>query len=1014
MTRSASDTFDSVDRVSTLRAGSPSMIGRLPMNVLVAGLLRLMAAQFNLRPSLRRYLRCRDGWINFAVGFQTDTGSVTQSIRFRDGRVRVAATIPGDVDVVLRFANDATLREMLASTPNESLTLILRNRMIVDGNLAFLQAFNFFVSLLLGKRHQRMLDRAREQEAESRRRQYGSSNSDLVEELAERRRYRLTAAHRDAGVQWLPDPYLSTYSLEDFPRLGESLRAHFDVTPEICAERPRLLTEWYRRNGFETDTSGRPWNPEIRQARAFKYLMERRAPIIAENSLIAGTSTSKQPTGVIIYPDAQGVMIWGELLSVAKRGLNPYRISPQDLETLHDVFPYWAKRNFREWVRRDHGNPLCLAIDTRWAFYFVWKSVGISHTVPDFRRLLQRGTDGVRADIATQLAADGALDDARANALRAMRISLEGVDAYAANLSREARRLADDTSEPRRASELLRLAEICGRVPAQAPTTLDEAVNALWILWVALHMESTNTGLSLGRLDQLLQPYFAADMARLSTQAERDAYLRYAIELVGCFYMRGTDHLPLVPDLGNYLFGGSSSDQAITLGGVTPEGTDAVNDMTYICLKVTEMLCIRDPNVNARFHPHGNSDTYLKRLCEVNFITAATPSMHNDEAMFSALAPHGYPLEDVRDWSATGCVEPTLSGKHMGHTGAILMNLVAGLEMALNDGRHPGMGWDLGPRTGRVEHGDFATFDDFFAAYAAQQRFLIGQAVELNDMLARAHARYRPTPLLSAMTDGCIHNGRDVTAGGALYNTSGSSNIGLADVVDSLLAIKTLVFDERRVRFADLKRAIDSDFAADPELHALVQKGVAHFGSGDAGAIDMAQRVMRLVHDTYNGHTNPRGGKYTSGFWSMSQHVAYGTLSGALPSGRRAHKAFTPGLTPHPGASKSFLDNIRDVARLDPRTMDNNIAFNVKLTPCASDTREDVVNHMRAYVRTYFEQGGMQMQFNVVTADVLKDAMANPENYKNLLVRISGYNAYFVTLNRDMQIELIERAEYGV
>jgi pyruvate-formate lyase len=281
-------------------------------------------------------------------------------------------------------------------------------------------------------------------------------------------------------------------------------------------------------------------------------------------------------------------------------------------------------------------------------------------------------------------------------------------------------------------------------------------------------------------------------------------------------------------------------------------------------------------------------------------------------------------------------------------------------------------------------------------------------------MLARAHAKHRPTPLLSTVTDGCVRCARDVTAGGALYNTSGTSNIGLVDVVDSLMAVKTLVFDERRIGFADLKRAIDSDFADDPQLHALVQKKVPHFGSGDPRAIEMARRVMRLVHDTYNGHTNYRGGKYMAGFWSMSQHVAYGTLSGALPSGRRANKAFTPGLTPHAGASRSFLDNIRDVAALDARTMDNNIAFNVKLTPSASDTREEVVDHMFAYVKTYFEQGGMQIQFNVVTADVLKDAMANPENYKNLLVRISGYNAYFVTLNREMQIELIERAEFGV
>jgi formate C-acetyltransferase len=228
------------------------------------------------------------------------------------------------------------------------------------------------------------------------------------------------------------------------------------------------------------------------------------------------------------------------------------------------------------------------------------------------------------------------------------------------------------------------------------------------------------------------------------------------------------------------------------------------------------------------------------------------------------------------------------------------------------------------------------------------------------------------------------------------------------------MVIKKLVFDERKISFADLKHAIDSNFAHDPAIHALVQNKVPHFGSGNSEALSMANRVAHLVHECYAGNTNYRGGRYTSGFWSMSQHVAYGNLSGALPSGRLAGKAFTPGLTPHPSASQSFLDNIRDVAGLDPINMDNNIAFNVKIIPDAKDTREQLVETMHAYVKSFFNQGGMQMQFNVVTSETLKDAMANPENYRNLLVRISGYNAYFVTLNRNMQLELIERAEYGI
>lgn len=952
--------------------------------------------------------------MNFAVGFKTETESVEQAIIFDNGRVKVSRKIPNDADVIMRFINDATLKEMLRITPNEVLNLILKNKLILEGNLAYLQLFNFYVSLLMGKKHQKMLEKAHKEDMKSRKSEYAVNNPKLSEELNNRKKYRMRGEKVDKGVKHLDDPYLSQYSLDDFPRLKKFLSIHFDTKPVICAERPKLLTEWYRTHGFEKDPNGHPWVPVLRQAHAFKYLMESRRPIIRKNDLIAGTSSAEE-IGVLIYPDAQGAMIWGELGTVDKRILCPYDISEESAKILHhDVFPFWAKRNFREWLRSRYNFPLCQKIDERFVAYFVWKTVGISHTIPDFPSVLKKGISGIIKEIEERLRNSGDLDSEKQNSLQAMIISLEGVKAYAHNLSREASRLAKEESNPQRKTELDRIAEICAKVPENPAETLDEALNSMWIVWAALHMENTNTGLSLGRLDQWLQPYFEKDMKNLSADAERKEYIKRAIELVGCFYMRCTDHLPLVPDIGNYLFAGSSSDQVITLGGVTREGEDGINDMTYIFLKVTEMLSIRDPNINARFNIHKNSDAYLKRLCEVNLITAATPSMHNDDAVFESLKYHNYPIEDIRDWSATGCVEPTLSGKHMAHTGSILLNIVAPLEMALNNGRHPLMNWDLGPKTGSVDNGNFQTFDDFFDAYATQLRFLVDNAVELNNSLAEIHAEFRPTPLLSALMDGSIQKGLDVTRGGAHYNSSGSANIGLADVTDSLLVIKRLVFDEKKVDFGELKKAIDSDYKGNPSLHALVKNRVPLFGSGNDGALEMARRVSKLVHDCYREHKNFRGGEYTSGFWSMSQHVAYGGLSGALPSGKLAFKAFTPGLTPHPSASKNFLDNIRDVAQLEPENMDNNIAFNVKLIPSPKDTREDIVNAMHSCVKTYFELGGMQMQFNVVTSDMLKDAMANPENYRNLLVRISGYNAYYVTLNKDTQIELIERAEYGV
>ncbi len=986
-------------------------------NLLVGVLLRLMALNYNHRPSLREYLKSRngkEGWMDLSVGFKTKDNGVEQAIVFKDGKARVTGTVPRDADVTLFFADEGVIKEMISLPPNEVVNLLLKNRMWTRGILAGLTLFSFYVNALLRRKQQKMADKRAQAERAERLKASPRPRTELSDELKRRRSERLKAADIDPGVKYLEDPYLTRYGIEDFPRLSRFLDIHFEHKTELCHERPQLLTDWYMANGFERDKDGKEWVPELRQAYAFKHLMQNRKPIIRKGDLIAGTSTTKE-IGALVYPDGSGSAIWGELLSAPARMLMPLDVSEETAKVLHQyVFPYWFKRSFREYVREKYGNPLCQQLEERFAVYFLWKTVALSHTIPDFPRLLRLGTSGIKKEIEEELSRDGGADGQKKDTLRAMVICLEGLEVYARNLSIQAGLEAEQEKDPLRRAELERLAEICAKVPEKPAETLDEAINAIWITWVGLHMESSNAGLSLGRLDQWLQPFFAADIGRLQGGEEREEYVKRAIELVGCFFMRCTDHMPLIPDIGNYLFGGSSSDQAITLGGVTPGGEDAVNDMTYIFLKVTEILGIRDPNVNARFHPGINSDTYLRRLCEVNYITAATPSIHNDIAVMESIKELGYSAEDLRDWAATGCVEPTISGKHMGHTNCMMMNMVAALEMALNDGKHPLMDWEVGPKMGRPEEGDFETFEDFFASFTAQYRFLIDQSVEYNNLLGEAHGYLRPTPLLSSLIEGCIETGRDATKGGAKYNSSGAACIGLADVTDSLMAIKKLVYDEKKVGFDRLKQAIDSDYENDPALHAMVTRKVPFFGSGSEEAVEMAERVARFTHDAYYGHVNYRGGRYTAGFWSMSNHVAFGTLTGALPSGRRSGKAFTPGLTPEPNASRNLLDNIRDVAGLDPHLMNNNIAFNVKVVPAAADSHAQVVEHMYNYARTYFDLGGMQMQMNVVTSDTLKDAMAHPENYRNLLVRISGYNAYFVTLNRDMQLELIERAEYGL
>ena len=778
----------------------------------------------------------------------------------------------------------------------------------------------------------------------------------------------------------------------------------------------KLITDFFVENGYEADKDGRPWEPNLRTASYFHHIMRNRLPVIRKNDLLAGSFTPNPISGNVGHPNTLGPYIWGELHTCHARELDPYVISEETIRTFHKyVFPYWIDRTLNQLWKIEFHDSLPARIHDRYFACYYWKVISNMENSPGFERILKKGLGGLRDQIQRELADDPNADREKKNTLGAMLIGLDAVAAYTANLAAQALQEADAETDPIRKTELEIMHRILTRVPENPANTLHEAVQVLSIMHIALGMENIDDGPSFGRLDQILQPYLEADMEKLGSADEREAYIRRAIELLGCMYMKVISHWSLSPDLGNWFNSGSPLNSTIVVGGITPEGEDAVNDMTYILLKVTELCGLQDPNVHARYKRDKNSTTYLKRVCEVNYITGATPAIHGDDAMIDALsANEQWALEDIRGWTPTGCVEPSMPGKHASATSSLEFNLVAPLEMALNNGVHPLMGWDLGPKTGDVTGDDFQTFEDFWAAWKTQAEFMFDQSINGNNELGEVYQRHMPGPLLSALMDGCIESGRGYTRGGAKYNSSGVSVIGLSDVVDSLTSIKRLVFDEERVTFKQMKEAIDANFQGHEPLHAMIKSRVPRFGSGDPEALEMANRVTKLTNDYYRNRRNYRGGHYATGWWSMNNHTVYGRVTGALPSGKLDGEPFTPGLTPHPSASNNMLDNLMDVAGLDPRTLDNNIAFNVRIVPGPHDTHEDTVTHMHDYVKTFLEQGGMQVQFNVVNTDTLKDAMAHPDQYPDLMVRVSGYCGLFIRLQRDLQFEIIRRCEYGL
>lgn len=967
-------------------------------------LLKSMSLKFSINKKFRELIKNEFNTFNKTIAIQTRDKSVKLYMVFRDGKMKVKHGIPLKADLTIIYKSPEIIKEFATLSPEEMLNYLLTNKLTFKGNLSYLSRFAYILNSFIPPKTNKQLSVVKK----------SSTIKDVDRSSFISKRGKLTATPSD-NVKYLDEPYLQKYTISDFPRLEEQRDQHFFLKPSICPERPLLLTQYFMDTGFEFDKEGRRRPPILRQAQALNYILTNKKPIIHENNILAGSTTSKE-IGVVIYPEGHGITVWPELKTISNRKLQPYDIDEETVELLDKrVFPFWSERNVREYTRIVNNFPRFQELDEKFVLYFMWKTVALSHTVPDFPRMLKYGLVPVIEDAVQRQ--NSTKDEKQRIFYSAIEIALKGVLNYATHLREQAIQLIADAQkngDNNNISRYKKLALILEQVPAYGARTLYEAVQSLWILWIALHNESTNAGLSLGHLDLWLNPYFEADIEKLKTKEEREQYIKDSIELIGNFFFKCQDHLPLVADIGNKLFGGSSSDQAITLGGIDEHGNSAVNDMTYIFLKVTEMLTIRDPNMNARYYPGVNSDTYLRRLVEVNMVTTATPSIHNDKAMIQSLISIGFTEQDARLWCATGCVEPTIPGKHFGHTNSMMFNMVAALEMALNNGVHPLVEEQIGPKTGSIEDDAFTTFEDFFQAFEKQLRFLAYQTIDYNNSLGFGHQVIRPTPILSSMFEGTMEKAKDLTEGGAIYNTSGVACIGLTDIVDSLMTIKKLVFDERKLDFKTLHMAINNNFEGYEKLHTMIQNKVPKFGSDDPEVNNLAQRVVDTVFDIFYNRTNYRGGHYLVGFWSMSNHVAFGTLSGALPSGRLRYKPFTPGLTPENVKGVDLLSSIRTIAGLNPEKMPNNIAFNVKVAPDSSDTHEETVEQITAYAKSYFELGGMQMQFNIVTTETLKDAMEHPENYRNLLVRVSGYNAYFVELDRDLQLEIINRQQMRV
>ena len=625
------------------------------------------------------------------------------------------------------------------------------------------------------------------------------------------------------------------------------------------------------------------------------------------------------------------------------------------------------------------------------------------HLIPNYPKALKKGLKGLVDEVRATIVGDGDPGDA----LRAALIrTAEAARRFAARYAEEAERLANEEADATRRDELREIARICRKVPWEPAETLQEALQSLWFVHILVMAAESypGPGLSFGRIDQFLYPWFAADREAGRLDAAQ------AKELLQCFFIKPNYAYDYQGRVGNNQGITAAYGQLVTLGGLDAEGKDAANELTWMMLDVIEELNMLEPKPNIRLHA-GTPPELLKRVAQMLSRTQGAPFLINfDESSMRGLAWQGLPKDRLWDYAPVGCLENTLQGDDRSGTVDVNLNLAKAIELTLFDGKDLASGRPIGPETGDPRK--FTCFAEFHEAFQTQMEHMIRRLVELDDRADLLRAEYQPTPYLSLLVDGCARKGLDITEGGAEWNAITVEGIGLATVVDSLLAVRKLVYEDGRVTMEELLRALRDDFVGHERLRLTLENKAPKYGNDDDAADALAREVSQHWTSEVARYTSPTGKRYRAGYLSWNYWVAYGPLTAATPDGRPRGRFLANGSCPGTGRDvKGPTANARSVGKLGLETVPNGDSHTISLSPSLLRDAEHV-DKLAAFLKAYTQVGGTALQVNVVDPETLRRAQANPQEYRNLLVRVTGYNAYFVTLGKEIQEELISRESH--
>ena len=837
------------------------------------------------------------------------------------------------------------------------------------------------------------------------------------------------------------------FVIEKSSRIQKLIDNLYENMPEIESARGKLVTESYKM------TENLPIIK--RRSAAFAHILRNIPIVIRDGELIVGSATVT-PRGCQVFPEYSYEWLLAELDTVSTRAADPFYISEKTKAELREIYPWWHGKTTSDLAKANMAPEAYEAFAEHSVFtpgnYFY---NGIGHVCVDYGKVMRIGYRGIIKEAETALEkleiSDGDYVQ-RSNFLNAVIESCEAVIGYARRYSALAKEMAARETNPERRRELEIISKNCARVPEFPATSFYEACQTFWFIQLLLQVESSGHSISPGRFDCYMYPYFKKDIDEGKITYES------AQELLDCIWVKFND-LNKVRDAASADgFAGYGMFQNLIVGGQNIHGMDSTNDLSYMCIEASMHVPLPQPSISIRVW-NGSPEPLLIKAAALTRLGTGLPAYYNDEIIIPSIMARGLTLEDARDYCIIGCVEPQKAGKTDGWHDAAFFNMCRPMELAFTNGYDKGK--KIGPDTGDIA--DMKTFEEFYEAYKTQQSYMIKLLVNANNAIDMAHAVRCPLPFQSCMVEDCIGRGKSLQEGGAIYNFTGPQGFGIANNTDGLVAIKKLVFEEKRFTLAELGEALKANFgygvhgaAAEKLTTEIATELVASGVEVNENAIRMIydevtnqtslsasekakyKEIKRLIEeespkygndiydvdmfarDVANSYTkevekykNYRGGIFQAGLYPVSANVPLGASTGATPDGRLAYTPLADGIGPASGRDvKGPTATANSVAKLEQGVASNGTLLNQKFHPSALSGMSGLTKFV-ALIRSYFDQKGMHVQFNVVTKETLIDAQKNPEKYKTLVVRVAGYSALFTTLSRSLQDDIINRTEQG-